>query len=99
MQVLSTPWNANDLTGDTEIYGAIQTVLEDREGFATIVTRDKAYDGWLISYALPEKNLNGMVLGKRIENTLQIINVEYKTPLVAEYRPLAQKILEKFILK
>lgn len=99
MQVISAAWNANDLTGDTEIFGAVQTELELREGYAIIVTREKKYDGWLITYAIPERDLVGMILGKRVGNTLQMVNVEYETSQTDLYRPLAEKILQGFVVK
>lgn len=99
MQVISVPWSANDLTGDTEIFVAIQTELESREGYAIIVNREKKVGGWLITYAIKEKDIEGMILGKQIGNNLQMVNIEYQTQLSAVYKPLAEKILQGFIVK
>lgn len=99
MQVFAIPWDDKQMIGDTEIYASMQTWLETQEGTVTIVNREKTETGgWQITYALPEKNRNGVITGLKIGTNLQTLNVEYPTDLAAQYSMLAAKLVARFSL-
>ncbi|HEX7556288.1 MAG TPA: hypothetical protein VF338_06665, partial [Leptolinea sp.] len=94
LQLVPIPWKADEMTGDTEIFASLQIMLENNEDAVTIVRRDKTDAGdWQISYAVEAKNITGIIIGKKLDATLQTLNVQYSTDLDALYHPLAVKII------
>ena len=94
LQLIPIPWKENEMTGDTEIFASMQIMLENQEDAVTIVRRDKTETGdWQISYAVESRNMTGIIIGKKLDTTLQTLNVQYSTDLDAQYRPLAVKLI------
>jgi WD40 repeat protein len=79
---------------DDQIYNLMRDGLKKQESDVQIVRKDKTTNGdWQVTYALPSKKLNGIVIAMKIENSLQLLNVTYSTELENQYRPLAMRII------
>lgn len=84
---------------DTQKFVALQTLVEQQEGYVTIVNRIKGENqSWEIVYSLPDKNRNGAILGVMINNELQVLNVQYPSDLETQYLPLVKKIISNLTL-
>ncbi len=93
MQRFTIPWNDKTMTDDTAIFGAIQTTIENQEGYVTILRRDKIEGGgWQITYSIGGIDTTGIVTGIKVDGNLQMVNVEFPTSMADKYRPLAVKI-------
>ncbi len=88
---MSTTVKGND---DTNVFIAMQTLLEKQEGSVTIVRRDKTDSGdWQITYSLQAKKKNGIIIGTPINSSLEMLDVQFAADYDAQYHPLAQKSL------
>lgn len=93
VQRFTIPWNDKTMPDDTAIFGAIQTTIENQEGYVTILRRDKVENGgWQITYSIGGINTTGIVTGIKVDGNMQMVNVEFPTSLADKYRPLAVKI-------
>ncbi len=93
MQRFTIPWNDKTMPDDTAIFGAMQTTIENQEGYVTILRRDRVEGGgWQITYSISGIDTTGIVTGIKVDGNMQMVNVEFPTSLADKYRPLAVKI-------
>jgi hypothetical protein len=79
---------------DEQLFILMQTALQKQEPEIQILRKDKTDSGyWQITYVIPTKNINGIMVAVRIDNSLQSLNVTYDVSLELKYKPLVAKLI------